>query len=98
MSDSLTKSQKQALVWLYERGGSASRQKDTTYLAQGEIAPFMAGTWKRLKAFGLVTHGVSRRLELMPGGKAIAQSIQATTPKPSPTEHDLDLYGETIND
>ena len=51
----LTKSQKEALKWLTDRGGDAMFDKNGVVLAAGESAPFMRSTWNRLRETGHVT-------------------------------------------
>ena len=93
MADTLTKAQEKALVWLYEHGGSASRMKDMTYLAAGEIAPVMTGTWKRLREMFLVEYGNKKRLEITQGGRSVAECLKTHVRPNQITERDAELYG-----
>lgn len=50
----MTDSQKKALKWLRDRGGSGTFDKHGVLIASGEGAPFMRSTWNGLQKIGLL--------------------------------------------
>lgn len=50
----LTRSQRDALLWLEAHGGDGIFARGCVLLAAGEIAPFNRVTWNRLRDHGLV--------------------------------------------
>lgn len=50
----LTKSQRDALKWLRDRGGDGCFDRNGVAFAQGETAPFTRHTWNGLEAAGFL--------------------------------------------
>lgn len=51
----MTDSQKAALEWLQEHGGTGIFDREGVLLAAGERAPHMRSTWNVLRDIGLLT-------------------------------------------
>lgn len=67
----VTKSQKSALLWLKNRNGDGVFDRNGVLNASGERAPYMRGTWNKLRDAGLAEFYLdNRRLRLTEAGKA----------------------------
>lgn len=63
----MTDAQREALIWLRERGGDASIQAGGAVLARGEVSPQAWRTWRSLIANGQIEEyreGKMRRLRI----------------------------------
>ncbi len=75
----LSKSQKAALVWLFEHNGDGGFGVTNFggLIAGGEVGPFMRSTWNGLRNVHLVEYYDKRRVRLTPMARATVEGWKA---------------------